>query len=87
MIFQVRHGSSDDTLYTEARSALQGSRASRSTSNGNICQHHLRGIQIGGRGAWRIGTSDLEDYIAEAYIRTAEGIAAGELKDDVEPEA
>lgn len=42
----------------------------------------LRGIQVGGRGVWRIGASDVEDYIAEAYRRTAERIAAGELKDE-----
>lgn len=41
----------------------------------------LRGIQVGGRGLWRIGASDIEDYIAEAYRRTAERTAAGELKD------
>lgn len=42
----------------------------------------LRAIQVGGRGVWRIGANDIEDYIAEAYRRTAERIAAGELKDD-----
>lgn len=42
----------------------------------------LRGIQVGVRGEWRIVTHDLEDFIGEAYRRTAEGIAAGELKDD-----
>lgn len=42
----------------------------------------LRGIQVGGRGVWRIGANDVEDYIAQAYRRTAERIAAGELKDD-----
>ena len=41
----------------------------------------LRGIQVGGRGLWRIGASDIEDYIAEAYRRTAERIAAGDLED------
>jgi excisionase family DNA binding protein len=46
----------------------------------------LRAIQIGGRGLWRIGLQDLEDYIAEAYRRTAERIAAGELVDDGEPD-
>lgn len=45
----------------------------------------LRGIQVGGRGIWRIGANDIEDYIAEAYRRTAERIAAGELKDEREP--
>lgn len=47
----------------------------------------LRGIQVGGRGVWRIGSADVEDYIAEAYRRTAERIAAGELKDDDQIEA
>ena len=46
-----------------------------------------RGIQVGGRGLWRIGVNDLEDYIAEAYRRTAERITAGELKDEPEPGA
>lgn len=45
----------------------------------------LRGIQVGGRGVWRIGANDIEDFIAEAYRRTAERIAAGELKDEGEP--
>ena len=39
----------------------------------------LRGIQIGGRSVWRIAAADVEDYITEAYRRTAERIAAGEL--------
>ncbi|TQJ36754.1 hypothetical protein FBY36_4062 [Arthrobacter sp. SLBN-122] len=34
------------------------------------------------RGLWRIGRQDLEDYIAEAYRRTGERIAAGEITDD-----
>jgi excisionase family DNA binding protein len=41
----------------------------------------LRGIQVGGRGLWRIGASDVEDFIGEAYRRSAERIAAGELDD------
>ncbi|MFD0047022.1 helix-turn-helix domain-containing protein [Pseudarthrobacter scleromae] len=44
----------------------------------------LRALQVGGRGMWRIGRQDLEDYIAEAYRRTAERIAAGELEDGTE---
>lgn len=31
---------------------------------------------------WRIGRQDLEDFIADAYHRTAERIAAGEISDD-----
>lgn len=42
----------------------------------------LRGFQIGGRGIWRIGAADVEDYISQAYRRTAEKIEAGELPDD-----
>jgi excisionase family DNA binding protein len=47
----------------------------------------LRAIQVGGRGMWRIGVKDLEDYIGEAYRRTGERIAAGEIVDDAEPVA
>lgn len=36
-------------------------------------------------GVWRIRAVDLEDYIAEAYQRTAERIASGEITDDGEP--
>lgn len=32
----------------------------------------LRGIQVGARGVWRIGSADLDAYIEEAYRRTAE---------------
>ena len=32
----------------------------------------LRGIQIGGRGQWRIESVELEDYIARQYARTQE---------------
>lgn len=42
----------------------------------------LRGMQIGGRGLWRIATTDLEDYIEQAYRLTAERISAGEVTDD-----
>ena len=42
----------------------------------------LRGIQIGPRGLWRIGIDNLEDFIAEAYRRTAVRIAAGELDEE-----
>lgn len=41
----------------------------------------LRAFQVGGRGMWRIGRQYVEDYIAEAYRRTAERIATGELED------
>lgn len=42
----------------------------------------LRALQIGGRGMWRIGRQDLEDFVAEAYRRTAERIVAGEITDN-----
>lgn len=37
----------------------------------------LPAIQIGGRGQWRIERSKLEEYIADAYIRTAEALQRG----------
>lgn len=42
----------------------------------------LRGMQIGGRGMWRIATTDLENYIEQAYRQTAERITAGEVLDE-----
>ena len=39
----------------------------------------LRGIQIGGRGLWRVAVADLESYIADAYRVTAEKITAGDF--------
>jgi prophage regulatory protein len=41
----------------------------------------LRGLQIGGRGLWRIGRVDVEEFIAGAYQKTAEKIASGDLDD------
>ncbi|WP_285244536.1 helix-turn-helix domain-containing protein [Pseudarthrobacter sp. fls2-241-R2A-127] len=54
----------------------------QSLLQGPIRTGELRGFQFGGRGLWRIGRQDVEDYLAEAYSRTAEGIAAGEITDD-----
>lgn len=45
----------------------------------------VRGIQVGGRGVWRIGTSDVEAYIEEAYGRTADNIAAGAIDETSAP--
>ena len=53
---------------------------------GLIKTGELRGIQVGARGVWRIGVNDIADYIAEAYRRTAERIAAGELVDEGDAE-
>jgi excisionase family DNA binding protein len=44
----------------------------------------LRGIQIGGRGLWRIGTADVEAYISTPYERTTERIQNGEIQDTSE---
>lgn len=40
----------------------------------------LRGIQIGGRGQWRVEAVELEDYIQRQYARADEALA------DLEPE-
>jgi prophage regulatory protein len=42
----------------------------------------LRGFQVGGRGMWRVGSQDLEDYLSRAYKATAERIAAGDIADE-----
>lgn len=34
----------------------------------------LPGIQVGGRGVWRVEYAKLEEYIAAAYDRTAENL-------------
>lgn len=51
---------------------------------GLIKTGELRALQVGGRGLWRIGRQDVEDYISGAYRRTTERIAAGELEDGAE---
>jgi excisionase family DNA binding protein len=56
----------------------------QSLVQGLIRTGELRAFQLGGRGMWRIGRQDVEDYISEAYRRTAERIAAGEVRDDLE---
>lgn len=53
----------------------------QSLIRGLIKTGELRALQVGGRGLWRVGRQDVEDYIAEAYRRTAGRIAAGELVD------
>ncbi len=35
----------------------------------------LQGIQIGGRNQWRVERNKLEDYIDQAYRRTASALA------------
>lgn len=61
--------------------------AKQSLVQGLIRMGELRAFQVGGRGMWRIGRQDVEDYIDQAYRRTAERIAAGDLEDGAEAEA
>lgn len=56
----------------------------QSLVQGLIKAGELRAFQVGGRGMWRIGRRDLEDYIYQAYQRTAERIASGEIADEGE---
>jgi excisionase family DNA binding protein len=58
----------------------------QSLVQGLVRTGELRAFQVGGRGIWRIGRQDVEDYIAQAYQRTAERIAAGDLEDGAESE-
>lgn len=39
----------------------------------------LRGLQIGGRGLWRVATNDLENYILAAYRAADARVAAGDI--------
>jgi excisionase family DNA binding protein len=59
----------------------------QSLVQGLIRTGELRAFQVGGRGMWRIGRQDVEDYIDQAYRRTTERIAAGDLEDGAEAEA
>jgi len=54
---------------------------------GLIKTGELRALQVGSRGMWRVGRQDVEDYIADAYRRTAERIAAGDLEDEGESDS
>lgn len=36
----------------------------------------LRAIKVGGRGQWRVESSELESYISGAYEQTAEFVAS-----------
>ena len=38
----------------------------------------LRGMQIGGRGQWRVSETDLDDYVERMYAETQARIRAGE---------
>lgn len=38
--------------------------------------------QFGGRGVWRVRESDLMAYIESTFAKTAERIAAGQIKED-----
>lgn len=42
----------------------------------------LQGIQIGGRNQWRVERSKLEEYIQQAYRRTAENLERLQADDD-----
>ncbi|MFF1252727.1 helix-turn-helix domain-containing protein [Pseudarthrobacter sp. NPDC058329] len=39
----------------------------------------LRGVQIGGRGIWRVSEDDLGAYLDRAYQETQERIATGQI--------
>ncbi|UFU07603.1 helix-turn-helix domain-containing protein [Ruania halotolerans] len=42
----------------------------------------LRGIQIGGKGVWRVENTELEAYIERMYTRTAERLQTGDHGED-----
>lgn len=42
-----------------------------------VTSGQLEGIQIGGRGQWRVENTKLEEYINRAYAQTKEALAKG----------
>jgi excisionase family DNA binding protein len=40
----------------------------------------LQALKVGGRGVWRVGEKDLEDYIQRMYAQTEESIKSGVLE-------
>lgn len=46
---------------------------------GMLKSGELPGIQVGGRGTWRIARGDVEAYIEQAYLWTAEKITRGDF--------
>ncbi|MBC7310148.1 MAG: helix-turn-helix domain-containing protein [Actinomycetales bacterium] len=42
----------------------------------------LPAIKVGGRGQWRVETTELEAYIQRMYARTAELVKSGDLDED-----
>lgn len=42
----------------------------------------LRAIKVGGRGQWRVGENDLEDYVQRMYAETEQAIRAEAVKKD-----
>jgi prophage regulatory protein len=45
----------------------------------------LRGIQVGGRGVWRVARQDVEDYIDAAYEKTSHQVQSRDLEDGLTP--
>jgi hypothetical protein len=45
----------------------------------------LRAIKVGGRGQWRVESTELEAYIGRCYEETAQLVASGGLSTDDEP--
>ena len=42
----------------------------------------LEGVKLGGRGVWRVESSELEAYIQRQYADTQAQVAAGDFGDD-----
>jgi len=45
----------------------------------------LRAIKVGGRGQWRVESTELEAYIGRCYEETARLVASGALSPEDEP--
>jgi excisionase family DNA binding protein len=49
------------------------------TIYGLLRSGELRGVQIGGRGIWRVAETDLAAYLDTAYRETRERIESGQI--------
>jgi hypothetical protein len=78
-LFRSHHNLQNPTRHSEAAPAGDHVNFVQDHWDGLIRDRELREFQVGGRGVWRVGASDLEDYIGQAYAKAARLIEVGEL--------
>jgi excisionase family DNA binding protein len=56
------------------------------TIYGLLRSGELRGVQLGGRGIWRVSRDDLAEFLDRSYRETRERIESGQIPEDAAPE-